>query len=145
MKNKKRIWTKEELTLAYYSARWDMQNISHTEDEIVHGVIGNTSVASFRMQVANFRYLLNIEGYQLDHTSQAMRDLCDEYDSLSREDVGMLVMAYIDAQTSDLSSYTKSSHNKRVNNRRDRLNAQSELIFQNKLAHMRKTRRLVKK
>ena len=142
---KKRIWNKQELTIAYYMAKYDMSGINIEEDTLIHTVIKDTSKASLRMQVANFRHLLNIEGYQLSHASQAMKDLCDEYDTKSQSEIKMLVISYIDACELDIADYTTQKANKIVNKRRDKLNSILKSNFENKLATMCRFRNLVPK
>jgi hypothetical protein len=145
MKTSKRIWTNQELTIAYYMAKWNMNGIGITEQALVDGVIGNTSVGSFRMQVANFRYLLDIEGCQLTHASKKMKELCEKLSNKTMTQVRRMVIKAI--KQSDVSSeyYSTKKNNEAAYKRRDELNQLSETNYQNKLKQLKRYRNLVKK
>lgn len=58
-------WSEGDLTIAYYLARFGKNDFDKTKEQIVKEVIKDTSIKSLNMQVANFRFLLDIEGEQL--------------------------------------------------------------------------------
>jgi len=64
---KKRIWSKQELTIAYYVAKFNLNGLENISlSELAEDVIKNTTKQSLNMQVANFRYLLDIPGHKLE-------------------------------------------------------------------------------
>lgn len=141
-KQKKRIWSKEELIIAYYISKWDLNGLNVSEDELVEAVIGRTTIPSLRMQVSNFRYLMNIEGQQLSHASEDMKELVGELQNTTVTNVRRMVLDYINLHIDKVRSVTNNKSNKIVAAKAKELNEQEELIHLNKLVSLRKYRRL---
>lgn len=142
MSTTKRIWTKEELTIAYYIAKWDYNGLQISEEDLVDGVIGRTTKPSLKMQIANFRYVLGIEGFKLEHASQAMKDLADELANKTVTQVRNLVVDIIVKSDTDIVKAQSSRSNKAIDKRRESLNKVSEETFQNKMRALGKYRNL---
>ena len=118
----KHSWTKQDLTVAYYIAKWDLNGLGISKDEIIDNVIGDSTVPSLNMQVANFRYLLGIEGYQLEHASEAMKDLVDELQNKTVTQVRAIVNAYIDKRYQKSRQTNVNKHNRQIEKKREELN-----------------------
>ena len=106
---RKKDWSKEELTIAYYIAKWDLSGIDATMEELALAVIGDTTVTSLDMQVKQ------------------------------------LVVSKIQSCSSDIISYNKNKAVLESSKRVEKLNAASELLFQNKIKELKKHRNLRKK
>lgn len=139
---KKRIWTKGELTIAYYIAKWNYNGLGADEAHIVDNVIGDTTRASLNMQTANFRYLLGIEGPQLDHTSQLQADIVEEYKNKTVTQMRKVLDNIIEPLSLKIKERKVFTNNSKTKERANALNEQSELNFHNKLKAMRMHRRL---
>lgn len=139
-----RIWTKEELLMPYFEALYGTQELRLHEDEVV-AIIGDTSVGSFRMQTANFRYLLNIEGTQLEHASKKMKLLIDELAGKTKTDIIRMIKRFIKSRDVSQDISDKRTNNARAYKKRDQLNAQYQKNFENKLAMIRRTRKIKRK
>lgn len=144
-KQTKRIWSTNELIIAYYIAKYDYLKLKITEYDFAEHIIGNTSVQSLRMQVANFRYLLGIEGYQLEHSSKLMKTIVDDLAHKTDVEIRRMINDYVSTIDTSSQIKTKKDINKAANKRRDELNAQYEKNFQNKLATLGRYRNLRKK
>lgn len=138
----KRIWTKGELRIAYYIAKWGYHALNITEEELVDHVIGDTSTTSLRRQSANFRFILGIDGYQLEHVSRAQKNLVDELASQNQQQVRRDITAFIDHRSDEIFDRKVSSHNKVVEKKKEDLNNQLQLDFKNKLAIISRGRNL---
>jgi len=138
MKNSKRIWTKEELTIAYYIAKWDYNGLGIEEEDLVESVIGNTTVASLQFQVANFRHILGIEGFTKSDASKAMYKLVDDLANTTMTNVRKLVLAKIDKSETKIQKAKVTKVNKAANTRRDELNAESQRNFEAQMLLQRK-------
>lgn len=144
MKSSKRIWNKEELTIAYYIAKWGLTGIDVTPEELAESVIGDTTEASLQMQVANFRSILNIEGFQLDHTSKAQNDLINEYKNTTMTQIRAQVISKIQSSVSNIISNKKKKNALESSKRVQSLNADLQKNHDNKVASMQKYRNLRK-
>lgn len=143
MKTKK--WTTNDQLIAYYFAKYDGVGLNISEEEFSDTIIG-TSTQSLKMQIANFRYLLNLEGYKLSHASRLQKEVIDRFDCLSQAGVKRIILTYVDKVDSQNVIRTNKDLNKKANKRRDELNAQYLQNFQNKLdAWRRMGRRLTPK
>ena len=142
---RKKDWSKEELTIAYYIAKWDLSGIDSTMEELALVVIGNTTVKSLDMQVMHFRRLLNLEENTLFANSKRMEELRKDYKDLTMTQVRKLVVSKIQSCSSDIISYNKNKAVLESSKRVEKLNAASELLFQNKLKELKKHRNLRKK
>lgn len=145
MASKKRIWSKNELIIAYYIAKWDYAGLKISEHDFVEYIIGNTSVPSLRMQIANFRHLLQLDGYKLGDASQAMKDLVKELDNKTISQVRRMIKSYVEECEESIKILTIKSGNKEVNKKRDALNAQYQINFEKELAMKSRGRKLIRK
>lgn len=139
---KLRIWSEKELTIAYYIAKWDFNGLGVSEEDVVELIIGETTIPSLKMQIANFRFLLNIEGYQLKDVSKAMKDLADKLKDKTMSQVRKIVLEIIDEQSEIIEKAQISRNNKLANSRRDVLNQQEVLDHENKLKSWKNDPRL---
>lgn len=140
-------WSKIELIIAYYIAKWDYNGLSITEDELVNCIL-DTSKASLKFQVMRFRSLLGLgEEWMESEGCKANKEVVDELANITVVRVRKMVADYIEENAcQELKNKTETkSINKEVNKRRDALNEQSKVNFENKLAHLKKYRRLRKK
>lgn len=144
MATTKRIWNKQELTIAYYIAKWDIGGLKITEQELVDYVIGRTTRPSLKMQVANFRFLLQLDGPQLEDASQAMRSLAEELSNHTVVQVRSIIFNYIDKMEDVILEQKTKGINATINKRRDELNAQLESNFLAQVAQKSIGRRLRK-
>jgi hypothetical protein len=140
----KRIWSTEELTIAYYISKWDYSGLNISEEDLVNGVICDTTVASLRMNVANFRNLLNIEGFNLDHTTKAQKQLVEDLKDVTMMQVRQSVLAKI---SSSFENIKEQKVVKEINKKSEKLakaNKELQAEFERKLALAQKGRNLKK-
>jgi len=142
--NTKRIWNTEELTMAYYIAKWDENGLKMSKEDLAEYVITNTSTQSLKMQAANFRFLLGLEGYQLEDASAAQRQLVDELDNLTVTQVRNIIFTYSDSVSDRTEELKRKSANKSVNQKRDDENAKLDEVFQAKVKSLSQFRNLRK-
>lgn len=140
----KRIWSKEELTIAYYIAKWDYSGLNISEDDFANYIITDTTVASLRMQTSCFRYLLGLSGSRLTHCSEAMRELVDELANKTISQVRRSILNYVDEQEESIKILTRQKGNQKINKKKDALNEQYRMNFENKVTALSKGRRLKK-
>jgi hypothetical protein len=141
----KRIWNNKELTIAYYIAKWDSNGLKMSKEDLAEFVITNTSIRSLDMQAANFRFLLGLEGYQLEDASVAQKNLVDELDNLTVTQVRNIIFTYADSVSDRTEELKRKSANKSVNQKRDELNAELDKNFQarvNSISQFRNLRKL---
>ena len=112
------------------------------EDALVNGVIGNTTKRSLEMQMANFRFALNIEGYQLEDVSQAMWDVINKYKDYTSSMIRTVVREYIEGSADQIALAETKQNNKASEKRRLEVNEASQAEFDRKLKYQRKHRRL---
>jgi len=143
MKVLKHEWSEKDLVVAYYISKWDYSGLGIDEEDLVDTVIPNTTVQSLSMQVANFRHLLNIEGYKLSDSSKLMKVIVDKYDGLSMLKVRGIVSEIIDGCDVELGRGIRS--NKLVDKKKLELNAELERNFQAKLKLMKNMGRNLKR
>lgn len=94
---KKRIWNKHELSIAYYVAKWGYYGINTTEDNLVYHIIGDTTVKSFRIQVAKFRFLLGLSAVQEYYSpSKNVKDVVKELEDKTVSQVRKIISDYIE-------------------------------------------------
>lgn len=144
-RGKQRIWSKDELIIAYYIARYGYSGLNICEDDLVDYVIGDTTKNSLRMQSANFRYLLGIEGYALSHTSELQREIVEELKNKTTTQVRKIIQAKLE-QSSDLISLgivKKNNHS--IEKRKDQLNQQLKLNFEKEFERRSRGRKLIPK
>ena len=88
-------WSKKELQIAYYIAKWDMNGLAIEVEDLMAGVIVGTTKSSLTRQVANFRYILDIPGYQLKNGSKAMAKIVEEFKDTTMTNVRKIVLKTI--------------------------------------------------
>ena len=145
MKNSKRMWTKEELIIAYYIAKWDYNGLQATENDLVDIAIGNTTKASLSMHVANFRYLLNIDGYKLENTSKLMDVIVEELKDKTITQVRSIANKTLAGKDDDFKKAESIRNNTKIAEGADKANILLILIFEKKLESMNRYRNLVPK
>lgn len=136
--NRKRFWSTNELIIAYYIAKWDYIGLDLSEEDLIEYVIKDTTANSLKMQVANFRYLLNIEGSQLQHASKLMRQIADDLQHKTRIQVKRIIKSYVRDIDANIEIRGRKEDNKKAYKKRDELNAQYKINFENKLKAYRK-------
>lgn len=139
---KKRIWNKEELTIAYFIAKWGVDPLKMSEDELVEYVIGDTTKNSLKKHVANFRYLLNLDGYKLKDYSKAMSELVDELKNETYTNVKNSIEGYITENQDKISNLLVKSSNKKIDEKKHLLNKDLDDNFNRQLEAKRRFRRL---
>ena len=144
MKSSKRIWTKEELTIAYYIAKWDLTGIDITPEELAEAVIGNTTLVSLQMQVTHFRNILNIEDSNLTGASNVMIELINEYKDYTMTQIRAQVISKIQSSISNIISHNKNKKSLEASKRVAKLNEDLNLVFENKIKELQKYRNLRK-
>ena len=140
-KSQKRIWSTEELTIAFYISKYGMNGLNTNKQELVDYVIGNTTQRSLDMQVANFNFLLGVGEYQLEDASKAQKDVVDALGNKTITQVRKLIFSYMDEIDSTITQRQTSVKNKSVTEKRDEANALLNSTFENKIAAMRKAGR----
>ena len=140
--NQKRIWNNEELTIAYYIAKWDLNGLNMTEEDLADYVIGNTSTQSLRMQTANFRHLLGLEGYSLEDASEAQKSVVDLMANKTVTQVRNIIFTYADSVSDQISANKAKKTNSKIDIRKDELNDMLQMNFENQLAMKSMNRRL---
>lgn len=140
--SKKRIWNEKELTIAYYIAKWDMLGVGVELEDLVNEVIGDTTVNSLNMQVANFRFLLNIPGRQLEHASNVMKELVDKYQNQTMTQMRRLLNVIISESDVKIEKAKTRRNNDTANEKRDVLNEQERIDHLNKMKSWKNDPRL---
>ena len=85
------------------------------------------------MQAANFRYLLGLEGYQLEDASAAQRQLVDELDNMTVTQVRNIIFTYADSVSDRTEELKRKNVNKSVNQKRDEADAELDAVYQKKV------------
>jgi len=143
MKNVQHEWSKNDLTIAYYLTRWDYSGLGINDEDIVDSVIPNTTVHSLNMQMANFRFLLNLDGYVLSDASTLMKEIVDTFENSTTEFVKNIVINFI--QKCDVTLGRNLRTNRKVNEKKDELNRLAQEMFDKKLKSFSNSgRRLVR-
>jgi len=145
MSRKQRIWSEIELTIAYYIARWDYAGLKISEYEMVEYIIQDTTINSLNMQVANFRFLLGIDGRQLEDASKAMRELVNKLDGKTIVQIRRTILDYACEKDTSFSINCHKQNNKAINKKKDKLNEQYRFNFEKELERRSRGRRLVRK
>ena len=143
MSTEKRIWSKKELVIAYYFAKWDMNGLGISKEELVNGVIGNTTIPSLDMQAANFRHIMGIEGYQLTNASKLMYKVVEELKDKTVTQMRKMVSKIIDKSELDIEVSNRRQNNIKVSLKADALNEFERTNFENQLKARRQHRNLV--
>lgn len=138
MKNSKRIWSSEELTIAFYIAKYGVEQLKMDEGFIVDYVIGDTSVASLKMQVANFNELLDLDGPRLSHYSKAMVTVVENNDNKSQKDLTQEIFDFCDSRENEITARKTKVANKSVSQKTLDLNIELNKNFEAKMKNLAK-------
>ena len=130
-KAKNHNWNQEDLTIAYYYAKFGTAQLGMGEEGLAT-VIGSTK-ASLIKQAANFRDCLGIDGFKLKNSSTKKCETCDLLENKTITQVRAMVLATIESRSDILEAKQRKAENKTANERRDELNAQSQKNFENKM------------
>ena len=133
MKNSKRIWSNEELTIAFYIAKYGVEQLKMDEDFIVDYVIGDTTVASLKMQVANFNELLDLDGPRLTAYSKAMITVVDNNDNKSQKDLTQEIFNFCDTRENEIADRKIKVANRSVSQKTVDLNIELNRTFDAKM------------
>ena len=133
MKNSKRIWSNEELTIAFYIAKYGVEQLKMDEDFIVNYVIGDTTVASLKMQVANFNELLDLDGPRLTAYSKAMITVVDNSDNKSQKDLTQEIFDFCDTRENEIADRKIKVANRSVSQKTVDLNIELNRTFDAKM------------
>jgi fructose-1,6-bisphosphatase len=137
-KNSKRIWSNEELTFAYYVAKYgSLDMLKMTKEDVVHHIIGNTTERSFDMQVENFKHLLGIGEGAYDNYSQKMVEVSESLKNHTVTNVREILMDYAMKMDDVAEQRRVSRANKTVKSKTDELNEVLNKQFENKLKMMK--------
>ena len=143
--NKQRIWNNEELTIAYYASKYGSLNgLNMRKDEIVNYVIGNTTERSFDMQVANFNYLLGLDGSQLEDYSKAMVEVVENLKNKTVTQVREIILNYAISIDEQIAENKTNFKNAEVKTKTQLLNEELNKRYQDKLDAMARSGRRLK-
>jgi len=143
---REKVWSEEELIIAYYIAKWNLSGIQISEEDLAAYVI-DTTANSLKMQTANFRHLLQIDGYQLAAGPSLgcnKRVIIDKLKDKTITQVRKIILDYIDSIDKDILKRKSTSVNLSINKNKEKLNKTSQLIFEQKLKSLNKYRNLRK-
>lgn len=139
---KSRIWNNEELTFAYYVAKFgQLEKMKMTKDDVVYHIIGDTTERSFDMQVENFRNLLGLVDSPYNNYSQKMVEVSESLKNTTITNVRTILMDYAIKMDSVAEERRVKRANVSVSTKRQELNSELNKNFENKLAAMRKSGR----
>jgi len=80
-------WDKEDTILTLYFVKFDLKGLPVKDEiDLAEGVIGTTK-SSLIMQGANVRYVLGYEEGVLDCFSEVQKQVVDEYDDMSQDEL----------------------------------------------------------
>ena len=133
MKNSRRIWSNEELTIAFYISKYGAESLKMDEGFIVDCVIGDTSIISLKMQVANFNQLLDLEGPRLSAYSKAMVTVVDCNDNKSQKDLAQEIFDFCDLREKDIAARRIKIQNRTVSQKTLDLNIELNKNFDAKM------------
>lgn len=139
MSNSKRIWNNEELTFAYYVAKYgNLSALKMTKEDVVHHIIGDTTEHSFDMQVENFRNLLGIVDSPYNNYSQKMVEVSESLKNTTITNVRTILMDYAIKMDDVAESRRVARANKSLTEKKDILNEELNKNFEAKLANFAK-------
>ena len=143
-KSERRIWNNEELTIAYYITKWGYSGLDISEEDLVNGVIGNTTAASLLKQTANFRDIMNIEGFKLGNgqAQPAKEAVVEELKNMTMTQVRKLVISKIESSEESIKSFNKNLAKTELNKRVIDLNNNLNDIHNKKVAALLSHRNL---
>lgn len=145
MSKTQRIWNKQELTIAYYASKYGTLNgLKMNKEEIVNYVIGNTSERSFDMQVANFNYLLGLDGSQLEDYSKLMVEVVEDLKNKTVTQVREIIMNYAISIDDQIAANKVAFKNCEVKTKTQLLNEELNRVYEAKLNAMARSGRRLK-
>jgi hypothetical protein len=89
----KEEWNEDDQTLAFFNAKYGVEELGFSLQEIAETVIG-TSIASLQKQTANFKYLMGFSG--LDRPNKMQTEVFNKYNSLTRQQFKSLCLDIIE-------------------------------------------------
>jgi hypothetical protein len=89
----KEEWNEDDQTLAFFNARYGVEELGFTLKEIAENVIG-TSIGSLQKQTANFKYLMGFSG--LDRPNKMQTEIYNKYKTLGRQEFKNLCLDIIE-------------------------------------------------
>lgn len=89
---RKKIWSKNDLIIALFIAKFSIRGLGKLKPEIAKDIIQDTTVKSLNMQAANFRYLLNLDGVKLSGSSALKIEVRSEFGFLPYSKLRPLVL-----------------------------------------------------
>ena len=131
--NSKRIWSNEELTIAFYIAKYGAEQLKMDEDFIVDYVIGNTSVASLKMQVMRFNELLDLDGPRLTAPTPAMAKVVNDNDNKSQKNLTQEIFDFCDTRENEIADRKTKVANRSVSQKTVDLNIELNKTFDAKM------------
>lgn len=137
-------WSQEDLTIAYYFAKWGLSGLGLSEEELVI-VIGETTRPSLLKQAANFRAYLNIEGFKLGENKTPCPKKQLTLDTLKDKtitQVRKMVLKTIDSRSDLIEKVRISKQNQTAFQKRDELNEELRKNHENKMKSISQFRRL---
>ena len=140
-----KVWNEQELTIAFYIAKWGYAGLKDTsEEEIAMCIISDTTVQSLRMQVANFRFVLGLEGRTLKDASKAMYELNDKLTNKTMSQVRSLILPTINDADVCVNDIRVKGLNLKVRAISDKKQAAMDAVYDNKVKDLQKHRNLRK-
>lgn len=141
---RQRKWTEKELLVAYYVARFGRTGLDADDDELTEIIIPGSTIAGLNMQAANFRYLLNLDGYKLSHTSKLQEKITEEYKNKTTTQIRNELHEFFCSFEEKVESNAVKRNNCECERRKQALNTQYEENFKAKFTQLSKGRRLVR-
>lgn len=129
-----RIWSKKELTIAFYIAKFGHVGLSASESEIAHGVIGNTTIVSLHMQIKHFKSILGIPGYTLNvEARRLMQEVVSDHKDTTSSNLRKYVNQVIEERRENIIKAERENINKKASGNAAKINKQEEINFKAKL------------
>lgn len=126
---KRKSWSRGDLIIAFYIAKFGLKGLNITRAELVKEVIGETTIKSLNMQAANFRFMLNIEGNRLSATSKNKLAIIEELGTRPIVFVRTIVLELIANSDFRMNRGIHNRNNKEAEKRKRGLNNQYALNF----------------
>ena len=138
MSNTQRIWNNEELTFAYYVAKFgQLEKLKMTKEDVIYHIIGNTTERSFDMQVENFRNLLGLVDSPYNNYSQKMVEVSESLKNTTITNVRTILMDYAIKMDEVATARRIKRENVSKMDKRDELNKEMNKNFNAQLNMMK--------
>jgi len=118
------MWSKEDLMIAYYIACYGTSGLLSEEIEVIAKYVIGVSAHSLSMQIANFRSILDLPGYQLSDTKFDQHEVVNEFKNVDRLDLRSMVNGVI--VSSDTQKNINEFHKQKIAQDRERFKRESE-------------------